>query len=408
MTADPLEIVDIINQQELHNYKLGVFLLIIALATWIVGLELVNVVLKGDDYNKPWLFAVITGSSFTLNLLPDLVLLKKLFVKDSPEDIPLIETRSKEKDEEDKELSTKEVLILAFQIAIIYYLYNIFGMSALRFTSASNQTVIGSTTSMFTLIIGAILKTESFSMKKALCVVASCAGVFMVSLSSNSGKGKFEPKNPLLGNLFALGAALMYAFYLLIMKVKCGTGEKSTNERRLFGYVGLMTLTLGIPLLYVVNFFDIETFEFPPPNNTILASILINGVFSVISDYTSVLAMLLTSPLVVSLTLTSVIPITIFIDYLVLLSTGNSIHTSFVYIFGIICILVAVILVNINVTTENDLIEEVIENALEEAIRNDEVMSPVLTPLLSPKIHGHHHGHHLTSPRGSPIYLISI
>ena len=59
--------------------------------------------------------------------------------------------------------------------------------------------------------------------------------------------------------------------------------------------------------------------------------------------------------------------------------------TSFVYVFGIVCILVAVVLVNVNITSENDLIEEVIEHALEEAIRNDEVMSPVLSPLLSPR-----------------------
>ena len=149
--------------------------------------------------------------------------------------------------------------------------------------------------------------------------------------------------------------------------------------------MGLITFVIGVPVLYVVDLLEIEKFQFPPPNNTILVSIFINGVFSVISDYTSVLAMLLTSPLVVSLTLTSVIPITIFIDYLVLISTGNSVKTSFVYVFGIVCILVAVVLVNVNITSENDLIEEVIEHALEEAIRNDEVMSPVLSPLLSPR-----------------------
>ena len=71
----------------------------------------------------------------------------------------------------------------------------------------------------------------------------SCLGVFMVSFSNTSGgQGKFQPKNPVLGNTLALGAALMYGFYLLIMKFKCGTGDKTTNERRLFGYVGLITL----------------------------------------------------------------------------------------------------------------------------------------------------------------------
>ena len=106
---------------------------------------------------------------------------------------------------------------MAFQIAVIYYSYNVLGMSALKFTSALNQTVMGSTTSMFTLIIGVILKTETFTIKKALCVIGSCLGVFMVSFSNTSGgQGKFQPKNPVLGNTLALGAALMYGFIYLL------------------------------------------------------------------------------------------------------------------------------------------------------------------------------------------------
>lgn len=83
ITADPNDIIDIINQQEIQNYKLGIILLVIALATWIIGLELVNAVLKGDDYEKPWLFAVITGSCFSINLLPDIILVKSwsIFLK---------------------------------------------------------------------------------------------------------------------------------------------------------------------------------------------------------------------------------------------------------------------------------------------------------------------------------------
>ena len=63
------------------------------------------------------------------------------------------------------------------------------------------------------------------------------------------------------------------------MKFKCGTGDKTTNERRLFGYVGLITFVIGVPVLYVVDLLEIEKFQFPPPNNTILVSIFINGVY---------------------------------------------------------------------------------------------------------------------------------
>ena len=54
----------------------------------------------------------------------------------------------------------------------------------------------------------------------------------------------------------------MYAFYLLIMKFKCGTGNRTTNERRLFGYVGIITFILGIPILYVIDVLDIENLNF--------------------------------------------------------------------------------------------------------------------------------------------------
>ncbi|KAI5965609.1 uncharacterized protein KGF55_000971 [Candida pseudojiufengensis] len=389
ITSDPNEVIQIISDQEKKNYRLGIILLIISIGSWICGLELVNGVLKGNEYKKPVLFAIITGSCFMINFIPDLFLIfkRKKFKKKETQPLLISPHENLEKlMDEIEPMKWKEILVLAFQISIIYLLYNIFVMEALQFTSASNQTVIGSTTSVFTLIIGILLKTEKFSIKKAVCVIVSCLGVSLVNLSSTSSNKdsdyKYEPKNPKLGNLLALVGALLYAFYLLIMRLKCGNGNKTTNERRLFGYVGIITFIMGIPILYIVDILGIEKFDFPPPNITILESILINGIFSVISDFTSILAMLLTSPLVVSLTLTSSIPITIFIDYMVLIYNHEPIHTNFIYILGILCIVVAVLLVNINITSENELIEEVIEDALENAINNDEIMSPILTPYL--------------------------
>ncbi|KAI5966123.1 hypothetical protein CANMA_003369 [Candida margitis] len=379
-TSDPKQVVDFIAQEEKRKYKAGICLLIISVGAWIIGLELVNSVLKSDEYRKPIFFAIITGSCFSLNFLYDLF--QFIWMRKPEMHQPLLDT-DKYNYQESTAMSSREVLVLAWQIATIYFLYNIFAMEALRFTSASTQTVIGSLTSVFTLIIGVIIKTERFSKTKAVCVVVSCCGVFLVNLSSvadPSSGHKYTPKNPKLGNILALGGALFYAFYLLTMKFKCG-GSKTTNERRLFGYVGVITFVMGMPILYLADTLGVEKFELPP-NHTIVLIILANGVLTVVSDYTSILAMLLTSPLVVSLTLTSSIPITIFIDYVVLIYSHEPINTSSVYILGISCIVVAVLLVNINVASENTLIEEIIEDTLESAIHNDELMSPILSPLL--------------------------
>jgi uncharacterized membrane protein (DUF485 family) len=233
------------------------------------------------------------------------------------------------------------------------------------------------------------LKFDRFSIKKICCVIGSLLGVFLVNYSESqregNGNSKFEPKDPFLGNCIALIGAFMYALYLVVMKINCGMGKKTTNERQLFGCVGVITMFLGIPILFVVDQLNIEKLEFPPPDNTILIAILINGVFSVLSDYTAILSMLLTSPLITSLSLTTGIPITIFIDYMIILFTTHQPQSiNYLYFLGIACMLVSVILININITTENELIENVIEEVLEEAIRQDEVLSPILSPLLEP------------------------
>lgn len=396
IAEDPSEIVDIIHDSEAKKFRLGVILIIVAIVTWMIGLELVNLVLKDDTYQKPILFAYITGSCFSLNLVPEIVLIFKRR--------PIYEPKF---EYEPTQLSRREVLVLSFQISIIYLLYNIATLSSLKYTSASNQTVLSSTTSIFTLFIGSHLKIDSFSIRKVICTCVSFIGVVLVNFSQSKNSHNEEnhnnliPKNPRLGNSLAICGALMYAFYLIIMKVKCGTGEKTTNERRLFGYMGVFTMIIGIPILYLADYFKIETFEFPPPTNAILILILVNGVFSYISDFVTILALLLTSPLITSLCLTSSVPITIFIDFFVLYLSGGSksqspVSTRLMYFTGISSILVSVVLINLNSSTENELIEEVIEETLEQSIRNDEVLSPVLSPLLTARPHS-------SSNFGSPL-----
>jgi solute carrier family 35 protein F5 len=389
------DVAHIINDTERKNFQLGIVLLAVAVGTWIIGLELVNSVLKGDEYRKPCLFAWITGSCFALNFVPDLVRMAANWRLSPP---PVHETTSllskdSEKPPGDKavELSLRQVALLAAQVSIIYMLYNMFVMLALQFTSASNQTVLGSTTSIFTLFIGAALRIDKITIKKVVCIFISMAGVFLINWSETrtdsgaDGGLKFTPRNPLLGNMLAIGGALMYALYLILMKVQCGTGNRTTNERRLFGWVGVYTFFLGIPVVFAAHYLGVEPFEFPPPSNRILVLVVVNGVFSIVSDYATILAMLLTSPLVTSLSLTSAIPITIFIDFLVSHMTssdkGGPRESHVVYFLGIVSILVLVVLINVNLTSENELIDELIDDALEEALR-DEALSPVLSPLV--------------------------
>lgn len=207
-----LEVIDLINEQEKSNFRLGVIFLVISIVSWLIGLELVNAVLKTNDYHKPFFLLFLTGLCFLLYLLPELmatvyaagcaclgVVRRQLTAhhhqqSDSPllsfSDLDLVSSTGDltNKDRLDSAydaaipLSRREVLLLALQIAIVYYIYNALVMSALLYTSASNQTILGSTTAMFTLFMGVSLGIDKFTSKKVVCVVSSLMGVIFISL----------------------------------------------------------------------------------------------------------------------------------------------------------------------------------------------------------------------------------
>lgn len=366
--------IEIPSKTQARNFRWGLFFIILSIVTGVIGIELVNIVLKGDNYTKPWMFAFITGSCFSSLLFPDVLhtfMSKKYDDLSSPELSTLLSNSNllfdyKSLDElvnEDQlsdipiEMTKKEITVLSLQIAIIYYLYNVFVMVCLQFTSASNQAILGTTTSSFTLIIGTFLKIDHFTFKKGLCIIFSTIGILLINLSESNEKGNiespiFKPKNPILGNALAICGALMYALYLIMMKVKYSIANKTTNKRRLFGFVGLFTFIIGIPILFLIDYFEVEKFEFPPPNKQIIILIIVNGLFSVISDYTAILAMLLTSPFFTSLAFTTSIPITITCDYAIsrLYGTTPSSGSTLVYFLGVISVLISLILLNIRIT----------------------------------------------------------
>lgn len=380
--SDPEDVVDAINSVEISNYKLGVLLLIVLISTWIFGLEIINVVLKGDSYRKPWLLAVVTSSCFSLYLIPDAFYF--FFPSKPPADLG---------DDGRIELTGFQVFSLAAQVALVYFLFCLFGLGSLQFTSASNQTALGSCGSMFTLILCVIVGVETFSVSKFVCVSVSIVGVFLVNFGESAEEGS-SGSNAFLGNMMALLAALMYTTYFLLLRVNCGD-EHKTNERRLFGYVGAICLICGIPLLILVHLLGLEKFELPTSNYVVFA-ILTNGVLAIISDYTSVLAMLLTSPLVSQLSFTSAIPITICIDFVTYYYSedpeARQKDVSFAYVLGILLIFLSVILINLSISSENEHIEQVIHDSLEQAMSRDQTLSPVFSPVL---LAGDKRSHHL-------------
>ena len=95
-------------------------------------------------------------------------------------------------------------------------LYQIFFITALANTLPANAALILATPPIFIALIGALFKLERLTWLAWLGIFLSFGGIALVVLGSTPAEPSSSAANPLLGDLMALGAAVMWALYTLL------------------------------------------------------------------------------------------------------------------------------------------------------------------------------------------------
>ncbi|KAH6642099.1 vacuolar membrane protein [Boeremia exigua] len=247
----------------------------------------------------------------------------------------------------DAGLTLHETAKLALEFCILWFLANYFAAACLAHTTVASSTILASTSSIWTLLCGALLRVERFTLRKLVGVAASLAGVALISSIDASGqsdadRGSFPHKAPrelALGDAMAFGSAVLYGFYAVLMKKRIGS-ESRVNMPLFFGLVGLANVLLLWPGLVVLHLTRVETFELPPTNK-ILTIVLVNSASSLVSDFCWAYAMLLTSPLVVSVGLSLTIPLSL-VGQMVL----DAQYASWLYWVGAAIMVVSFLFIN--------------------------------------------------------------
>lgn len=216
-------------------------------------------------------------------------------------------------------LTFTETLRLSMEFCLLWTLANYFVSACLQYTTVASSTILTSTSSVFTLIFGVLVRVEVFTLRKAIGIVASLAGIALISTIDMSGhsndadhRGDFPQKTPqemAVGNCLALISAIMYGLYAVLMKKRIAD-ESRVNMPLFFGLVGVVNFVLLWPGFIILHFTGVERFELPP-SGYVLTIILCNSLASLISDLTWAYAVLLTSPLVVTLGLSLTIPLSL-------------------------------------------------------------------------------------------------
>lgn len=166
-------------------------------------------------------------------------------------------------------LSLAETFWLSLEFSMLWFAANYFASACLEYTSVGSVTILTSTSSIWTLIFCALAGVEGFTVRKLLGVLASLAGVVLISSLDMSGasdemRGDFPEKSRTeiaIGDAMAFFSAIVYGVYVTVMK-KRAVDEDRMNMTLFFGIVGVLNLLLLWPLFIILHITGIETVSY--------------------------------------------------------------------------------------------------------------------------------------------------
>ncbi|KAJ3812265.1 hypothetical protein F5876DRAFT_37837 [Lentinula aff. lateritia] len=354
------------NSSHLRNkdYAIGILLLLVVVFLWTTS----NFDLFQDGYEKAFLVTYLNTSAFSLYLLPFLIksFLPKITTtwrfrktaryerpfpipfgsQDSGQYEPLhsegvyADDNSVEvchqllelvrlnpyvfRPSENSELppfTVRETADLAFIFCFIWFAANWTLNASLDYTSVASATILSSTSGFFTLGLGRIFHVETLTLAKIGAVSTSFVGVLLVALSDSSQTSSesdnlvstWTSTRRALGDSLALFSALFYTLYVILLKVRIRS-ESRIDMKMFFGFVGLFNIILCWPIGVILHLTGVERFELPSSDKAV-GALLVNMAITWSSDYLYVLAMLKTTPLVVTIGLSLTIPLAVLGDF---------------------------------------------------------------------------------------------
>ncbi|RGP79929.1 integral membrane [Fusarium longipes] len=365
---------------------LGFGLLLLTVFLWTLYNFIASYIFSDETYNKPFFVVYLNTSMFAISLLPKFFnYLRKNGFRRLRHDANQVwidykhgtnHTKSLHQSEDEQaterliaegygsteatspeeKLSFKDTAVLSFEFCMLWFLANYFSSACLEHTSVASVTILTSTSSVWTLIFCSLFGIERFSPAKIMGVAASLAGVVLISTVDLAGKadedrGSFPHKSSTqiaLGDAMALLSAVIYGLYVTVMKRKVPNEDK-VDMQMFFGLVGVFNVVLLWPLFFILHWTGIEPFELPP-SSTIWGIIIFNAVSSFISDISWALALLMTTPLVVTVGLSLTIPLSLIGEIL-----QYQQYSSFTYWVGAAVVFVSFIVVSRESHDEDDL-----------------------------------------------------
>ncbi|KAH9784897.1 solute carrier family 35 member f5 [Citrus sinensis] len=136
---------------------------------------------------------------------------------------------------------------------------------SLKYTTVTSNTILSSTSSLFTFLVSLLFLGEKFTWVKLVSVLLCMAGTIIVSLgdSENSSSVSATASNPLLGDILSLASAGLYAVYITLIRKKLPDDDGKNGDASMaqfLGFLGLFNLIIFLPVALILHFTKLEPF----------------------------------------------------------------------------------------------------------------------------------------------------
>ncbi|KAI8092862.1 vacuolar membrane protein [Halteromyces radiatus] len=300
-----------------RRYYFGILTLLVVVFIWVATSFVTNSIFGDQDFERPFFITYYSTSTFSVYLIPVAIsylrhsyhtqtttIGENGFGDDST--VSILSNK----------MTLKETIQLSSYFCVLWFLANYCTNASLAYTTVGSSTLLSSMSGLFTLTFGVLLKVEKFNWIKIFSVGISFIGVILVSWSdqlattsaTSSQNNGMNHHNKLVGDFFALAGAMFYGGYTVLLKLRIGD-ESRIDMPTFFGFVGLFNVVMLWPFFFILHWTGVETFSFPY-SSTLWTMISLNAfIGTFLSDYLWLLAMLMTSPLVVTLGITLTVPL---------------------------------------------------------------------------------------------------
>jgi len=184
---------------------------------------------------------------------------------------------------------------------------------SLGHTALATNTMLSSTSVVWSYVFTVLVGFRQCSLLGPLCILLAMSGISLAVFGHEERVDPTAPVDDIFGTSLALGSALMYGAFSNMLAL----WVKPNQMTAVWGFVGVSSVVIGGVLMLLGHLTGLETFEVP--SSKAFSIMLLNGFLGTsISDYIWAQGVLLTAPLVANISLNMTIPVSMFVDAVIL------------------------------------------------------------------------------------------